>query len=186
MTNNVTISAGIASRYATALFELAKDSGSLDSLDSDIAVLRGILSTGGDFRALIASPIYSRDEMQSAVSAIARRAELGVLMSNTLALMASKRRLFVLPGMLDRLEALLDDHRGIITAEVVAAEELSGDELAGLKETLRRASGRDIRFEITVDAGVIGGVSAKLGSRLVDATVKTKLSNLRNALREVG
>ena len=186
MTESVSVSSGIASRYAAALFDLTLEEGEIDALSSDISTVRGVLAAGDDFKSLIFSPIYSRDEMAAAVDAVAERTGLGQLMRNTLALMASKRRLFVLPVMLDRLESLLDEHRGVVTAEIVAAKVLSEAELSALKETLRGASGKDVRFQIRVDESLIGGISARLGSRLVDATVKTKLANLKNTLREVG
>ncbi len=185
MTESVSVSSGIASRYAAALFELVLEENLIDELFSDIVSVREVLAAGGGFDSLIASPIYSRQEMAAAVEAVAARIGLGRLMRNTLALMASKRRLFVLPAMLDRLETMLDEHRGVVTAEIAAARELNESESAALKTALRGACGKDVRFEIRVDESLIGGVSARLGSRLVDATVKAKLANLKNALREV-
>lgn len=186
MSESVSITSGIASRYAAALFELTAEAGEIDVLDDDIAGVRAVLAAGDDFRTLINSPIYSREEMAAAAAAIAERIGLSGLTRNTLALMASKRRLFALPAMLDALEALLDERRGVVSAEIVAAHALSEDELATLKDTLRGAVGKDVRFDVRVDETLIGGVSARLGSKLVDATVKTRLSNLKNALREVG
>lgn len=186
MSESVSVTSGIASRYAAALFELTEEAGEIDVLDDDIAGVRAALVAGDDFRTLINSPIYSREEMAAAAAAIAERLALSGLTRNTLALMASKRRLFALPAMLDALEALLDERRGVVSAEIVAAHALSEAELASLKDTLRGAVGKDVRIEIRIDESQIGGVSARLGSKLVDATVKTKLSNLKNALREVG
>ena len=186
MSESVSVTSGIAARYAAALFELSEEADEIDALDDDIAAVRAVLAAGEDFRTLINSPIYSREEMAAAVAAIAERIGLGGLTRNTLALMASKRRLFALPAMLDALEALLDQRRGVVSAEIVAAHALSETELARLKESLRGAVGKDVRFEVKVDETLIGGVAARLGSKLVDATVKTKLSNLKNALREVG
>lgn len=185
MTESVSVSSGIASRYATALFELSLEENDINSISSDIAALREVDDAGDEFNALITSPIYSRDEMSAAISAIAMRVGLSQLMCNTLALMAAKRRLFVLPIMLDQLEAMVDDHRGVVTAEIVVAKELSEEELASLKDTLRGSSGKDVRFAVKIDESLIGGISARLGSRLVDASIKTKLANLKNALREV-
>ena len=186
MSESVSVTSGIASRYAAALFELTEEAGGLDVLDDDIAAVRAVLAAGDDFRTLINSPVYSREEMAAAAAAIADRIGLGDMTRNTLALMASKRRLFALPAMLDALEALLDERRGVVSAEIVAAHALSEAELTSLQETLRGAVGKDVRFEVKIDETLIGGVSARLGSKLVDATVKTKLSNLKNALREVG
>lgn len=185
MTESVSVSSGIASRYAAALFDLAIEGGDVDMLDSNIDAVRDVLERSRDFRSLINSPIYSRDEMGAAVDKVAVKIGLGQLMRNTLGLMAEKRRLFVLPVMLDRLEALLDERRGVVTAEIVAARELSESEMKTLSDTLCSASGKVVRFKVKVDNGLIGGITARLGSKLVDASVKTKLANLKNALKEI-
>lgn len=185
MAESISVSSSIATRYATALFELALEENRIEVLFEEIEKIRELLEEGDAFKVLIISPIYSRDDVANAVDAIAERIGLGRLMKNTLALMASKRRLFALPIMLDKLEAMLDKYQGIVSAEIVTAHELSEDEIITLKETLREASGQDVRFNVRVDKSLIGGISARLGSRLVDATVRTKLENLKNSLREV-
>ena len=165
MSESASVTSGIAARYAAALFELTAEAGEIDALDDDIAAVRAVLAAGDDFRTLINSPIYSRGEMAAAAAAVADRVGLSSLTRSTLALMASKRRLFALPAMLDALEALLDERRGVVSAEIVAAHALSDSELASLKETLRGAVGKDVRFEVKVDETLIGGVSARLGSK---------------------
>ena len=184
LTESVSVTSGIASRYAAALFELALDEGDIESLPNDISGVRSLLNADGGFRQLITSPVYTRSEMASAITAISKRIGLGQFMHNCVALMALKRRLFALPAMVDHLESLLDAHRRTMTAEIVAARELTAEELANLQDVLRDVSGKNVRFEVRVDTSLIGGIAARLGSRLVDSTVKTKLKNLKNALKE--
>ena len=186
MTDSVSISAGIAARYATALFELSLEAGSIDALEKSVAELRDALVASEDLRSLISSPVYTRDEMANAVSAVAERMNLDGLVRNTLALMASKRRLFVLPAMLDRVDSLIAEHKGVITVEVVSAEELGSGESESLKRMFRDRLGKDIRIDLSVDKRLIGGLSAKIGSRLVDASMRTRLSTLRNLMQGVG
>ncbi len=185
LSDNISMTSGIASRYAAALFELFLESSALDSLEADIAAMRDALAVSEDLRTLIKSPVYSRGDMADAIDAVAEKVGLSALTRNTLALMASKRRLFVVSAMLDCLEDHLDSHRGVVTAEITAAHELSQAELTSLKDALRTAAGQDVRFSVNVDNRLIGGLSARLGSKLVDATIRTKLTNLKSALREV-
>ena len=186
LTDSVSISTGIAARYATALFELSLEAGSIDALEKSVAELRDVLVESEDLRTLISSPVYTRDEMASAISAVAERMNLDSLVRNTLALMASKRRLFVLPAMLDRVDSLVAEHKGVITVEVVSAEELGSGESESLKRMFRDKLGKDIRIDLSVDRRLIGGLSAKIGSRLVDASIRTRLSTLRNLMQGVG
>ena len=185
MPENISMTLSIASRYATALFELSRESSALDRLEQDISELRRILSESNDFMTLIKSPVYARDEMSRAVGAVASRANLSDITKNTLALMAANRRLFALQALLDQLESLMDNHRGVVTAEVTSAQKLDETEIGRLKDSLGRKAGRDIKFNLSVDESLIGGLVAKLGSRMVDTSIRTKLSNLRNVMREV-
>ena len=176
---------GIASRYATALFELFRESDALDRMERDIAELREILAESEDFRILIKSPIYARDEMARAVAAVADRTNLDGITKNTLLLMAANRRLFALQALLDQLDGLIADHKGVVTAEVVSAQGLDQADIERLKDSLGKKAGRDVQFKLSVDEGLIGGLVARLGSRMVDTSIRTKLSKLRNAMREV-
>ncbi len=179
------MSSGIASRYATALFELSLEAGSLGELEGSVAELKQALAASKDLRSLITSPVHSRAEMGAAISAIADRMQLAPLVRNTLALMASKRRLFVLPAMLGRIEELIADHKGVVSVEIVSAQELGEQESMGLERMLRERLGKDVDIARTVDASLIGGLSVKIGSRLIDASMRSKLSSLRNLMQEV-
>ena len=180
------ISTGIGARYATAIFELAQEDNSLPALESDIAALNGAIADSDDFRALIASPVYSRDDQETAISAIAGKMGLSGTVSNSLALMASKRRLFVLPQLLAELSRLISDHKGEVSAEVTAASELSDAQKTKLAETLKARVGKDVKINMAVDESLIGGLVVKVGSQMIDTSIRSKLAALQNTMKEVG
>ena len=180
------VSAGIAARYASALFELAKDAGALKALDADAAALKAALDASPDLGAMIASPVISRSEQSAAIGAVSARMGLNPLTANTLALMADKRRLFVLPQFLTELGNLIAAEKGEITAEVTSATKLSAAQAKKLAETLKAKVGKTVKLNATVDETLIGGLIVKLGSTMIDTSVKAKLASLQNAMKEVG
>jgi F-type H+-transporting ATPase subunit delta len=180
------ISLGIATRYATALFELAKESGALTALESDIAGLGDAMAASDDLRAMIASPVVSRDDQSNAIAAIGVKLGVSELMANTLALMAGKRRLFVLPQLLANLADQIAAEKGEVTAEVSAARALTAAQSKKLAETLKVRVGKTVKLKTTVDESLIGGLVVKLGSTMIDTSVKAKLEALQNAMKEVG
>lgn len=186
MANASSFTSGIAGRYATALFELVKDQGALDALSSDIDGLRTALEASDDLQGLIRSPVYSREEQRGAITALAERMGLSSLTRNTLGLMAAKRRLFVLPAMLDQLAALIAAHRGEITAEVTAAQPLSDAQSAALSQALKASYGKDVIVKTAIDPSLIGGLVVKVGSKMIDTSIRAKLNTLQNAMKEVG
>ena len=186
MAESSSISTGIASRYATAVFELAKEGKALDALERDIATLDGALSESADFRDLIHSPIYSREAQGKAIAALADKMGLGATVANTLKLMASKRRLFVLPHMMMVLKDLLSEEKGEVTAEVRTARALSDAQSAKLAETLKASVGKDVKMNVTVDESLIGGLVVKVGSKMIDTSIRSKLAALQNTMKEVG
>ena len=180
------ISLSIAGRYALALFELAKEQGALAALEADTDALGDALKISPEFAAMIASPVIERDEQAAAVQAVAARMGVSTLMANTLALMASKRRLFVIPQLVADLRARIAAEKGEVTAEVVSPVALTPDQAATLIATLKASSGKDIKLNATVDESLIGGLIVKLGSTMIDTSVKAKLAALQNAMKEVG
>jgi F-type H+-transporting ATPase subunit delta len=182
---NASISAGIAARYAAALFELSEGEGGLAVLDADVAALAAALAESADLRAVIASPVLTREEQAGAVGAVAARMGLSPLVANTLALMATKRRLFVLPQLLADLSARIAAARGEMTAEVASAVPLSDAQAAALAQTLSAKVGKTVKLKTTVDGTLIGGLVVKLGSRMIDTSVKARLAALQNAMKEV-
>lgn len=186
MSETASISSGVASRYATALFELAKDAKNLPAVESDMNALSDALGESGDFVELISSPIYSRDQQAAAVSAIAEKMGLNVIVTNTLKLMAAKRRLFVLPGLIASMKALIAIEKGEVTAEVVSAKKLTKTQETKLAAALKKSVGKDVIIKATVDEAIIGGLIVKVGSKMIDSSIASKLSNLQNAMKEVG
>ncbi len=180
------ISSGIAARYATALFELAKETSALAALEADTDALTAALSTSADFGTLISSPVISRDDQAAAMAAIAAKMGLSALTANTLQLMASKRRLFVLPYLLTSLSARIAAEKGEMTAEVVSATALTAAQAKTLAATLQARVGKTVKLKTTVDESLIGGLVVKLGSTMIDTSVKAKLAALQNAMKEVG
>lgn len=180
------ISLSIAGRYGQALFELAKETGTLASLEADADALGNILKTSADFSAMIASPVIVREEQAAAVQAVAAKVGVSTLMANTLALMATKRRLFVMPQLVADLQRRIAAEKGEVTAEVTSAAPLSAEQLTKLMATLKASSGQDIKLNATVDETLIGGLIVKLGSTMIDTSVKAKLAALQNAMKEVG
>jgi F-type H+-transporting ATPase subunit delta len=186
VSDTASFTSGISGRYATALFELAKESGQVEKVEADLDALESALADSADLRDLIASPIYAREQQRSAMAAIASKMDLGDLVANTVGLMASKRRLFVLPDLITGVKGLLARDRGEVTAEVTAAKPLNEEQSAALAATLREAVGQDVVIKSTVDESLIGGLVVKVGSRMIDTSIKSKLSRMQNAMKEVG
>lgn len=177
------ISAGIAERYAAAAFDLAREDGSLPRIEADVDALDRALSESAELRDLIASPVYSREEQGRAIGALAAAMGLSPTTSNLLRLMAQKRRLFVLPQLVRALRARLARERGEVAAEVVSARPLTPEQQARLERTLSEAEGRRVRVSTRVDEGLIGGLVVRLGSRMIDTSLRTRLGRLQNTLR---
>lgn len=186
MSEPASISLGIATRYATALFELAKEGGALTALEADIAALSEALSISPDLRAAIASPVVSREDQGAVIKAVGAKLGVSDLMANTLALMAEKRRLFVLPQLLANLADQIAAEKGEVTAEVTAARALTAAQSKKLAETLKARVGKTVKLKTTVDETLIGGLVVKLGSTMIDTSIKAKLAALQNAMKEVG
>lgn len=186
MANTASISANIAGRYAQAVFDLVKEEGGLDRLSTEVESLRAALADSADLRTLIGSPLYSRDEQESAIVAVAQAMGLSQILTNTLRLMAQNRRLFTLPQLAERLAALIADERGEVTADVVSAAPLSDEQQRRLTETLARKSGKTVKLNTRVDEGLIGGMIVKLGSQMIDSSIRSKLASLQNVMKEVG
>jgi len=180
------ISTGIAARYATAIFELAKEDNTLAALEADVDSLDASLEGSADFRALISSPVYSREQQATAVTAIAKAAGLSQIVANLLALMAGNRRLFVLPQLVRELRARIAAEKGEITAEVTAAKALTKAQEDKLAKTLKARVGKDVKISMAVDESLIGGLVVKVGSRMIDTSIRSKLAALQNSMKEVG
>ncbi|MCM2562661.1 F0F1 ATP synthase subunit delta [Lutimaribacter sp. EGI FJ00015] len=186
MSEPASISSGIAARYATAVFELAKEDKSVAKIEKDLDALEAALTDSEDFRALISSPIYSRDEQGKAIAALAKKMGLTAVVTNVLGLMAQKRRLFVLPYMISALRAQIAEDKGEVTADVVSAKALTKTQAEKLAKTLKERVGKDVKINATVDESLIGGLIVKVGSKMIDTSIASKLNSLQNAMKEVG
>ena len=178
-----TYSGGIAERYATAAFEIAREEGSLDDLERDADALAEALRDSPELRELTRSPIYTRDEQERAIGAVAERMGLGATLANTLRLMATKRRLFVADALIADLRAMIADHRGQVTAEVVSARPMGEAQRDRLARTLRERVGRDVKIDARTDEGLIGGMIVRVGSKMIDTSIRSKLAALETTLR---
>ncbi|MEM6763113.1 MAG: F0F1 ATP synthase subunit delta [Pseudomonadota bacterium] len=175
---------GVALRYASALFDLARDSDSLDAVEGDVKSLRGMIADSADLRRLMASPVFSAVDQLRALTAILDAAKITGLAGNFVKLAAKNRRLFAVPDMLKAFEERLAEHRGEIIAVVTSAEPLSEDQTKALTEALAEKAGGTIRLETNVDASLIGGLIVRLGSQMIDTSVRTRLQGLSAAMKE--
>ena len=186
MASEATGVSGLAARYAAALFELADERRELDAAAEDLRQLRAMLAGSTDLTRLMRSPILSREAQGKAIAALAEHAQMSRLVRDFLAVVARNRRLFAVPAMIEAYLRKLADRRGELTAEVTAAQPLSEGQLGSLTEQLRRALGRRVSVELRVDPALLGGLIVKLGSRMVDASLASKLRRLQLAMKSAG
>jgi F-type H+-transporting ATPase subunit delta len=186
VSESASISSGIAQRYATAVFELAREGKALKSLEADTDALEAALDASADLRGVIHSPLLSRTEQSGVMAAVSAKLGLSPTVSNTLALMAQKRRLFVLPQLIAQLRALIADEKGEVTAEVTSATALTAAQAKELAATIKARVGKDVKLKTAVDESLIGGLVVKVGSTMIDTSIRAKLASLQNAMKEVG
>ena len=184
--NSVSMSQSIAGRYAQAVFDIVKEEGGLDDLARQTDDLQSALDESGELRDLIASPLYSRAQQSGVISALAEKMGLSATLTNLLKLMSQNRRLFVLPQLVGRLRELIADARGEVTADVTSAVALTDEQQKRLTQTLTEKSGKKVKLNTRVDEGLIGGMIVKLGSQMIDSSVRSKLASLQNSMKEVG
>ncbi|WP_372884078.1 F0F1 ATP synthase subunit delta [Shimia sp.] len=186
MSEPASISSGIAERYAKAIFEIAKETKSLAELESGLDDLSSVLAESADVRDLINSPVYTREVQGKAIAGIADKMGLQPMLKNALSLMAEKRRLFVMPQLVEQLRAMIAEEKGEVTADVVSAKALTKTQSEKLAKTLAARVGKDVKINATVDEALIGGLVVKVGSKMIDTSIASKLSSLQNAMKEVG
>jgi F-type H+-transporting ATPase subunit delta len=177
------IQASLAGRYATALFELARDERQLEAVGTSLTALRQALRDSDDLRALTTSPLVGREEALNAVRAAASAMNLDPITSNFLGVLAQNRRLGQLPNVIRFFNLLAAFHRGETTAEVTSAHPLSDDQVAALRANLKDRVGRDVAVDLTVDPAILGGLVVKIGSQQIDGSIRTKLNTLAQAMK---
>jgi F-type H+-transporting ATPase subunit delta len=173
----------LAGRYAVALFELAREQTALDVVAGDLHDLREMLAASADLERLIRSPVLSRDEQARALAALGERAGFAPLTRQFLGLLAHKRRLFALPEVIAAYDAMLAEHRGEVGAEVVSAVPLAPEQLESVQRQLAGAVGKEVKLAAAVDPSLLGGLIVRVGSRMIDASIRTKLRQLELALK---
>ena len=185
MAGDDSIVSGAAGRYATALFDLAKEEGALDTVAGDLNRFSSMLDESKDLERLVRSPVFSADDQGRALTSLLGKAGMTPLAVNFFRLLAANRRLFVVRDVIKGFRALLARERGEASAEVTSAHPLSDPQMAELKAALKATAGSDVRIETRVDPSILGGLVVKLGSRMIDSSLKTKLNNLKFAMKEV-
>jgi F-type H+-transporting ATPase subunit delta len=178
------IAAGMAGRYATALFELALEEKALDQVAADLDAFVKLLDENKELQRLVKSPLFTAGEQVKALQAILNKAEIKGIASNFLLTVAQNRRLFGVGAMIKMFRLMVAHHRGESQAEVTVAEPLADKHIQALQAALKSATKRDVRLDIRVDPAILGGIKVKLGSRMIDASLKTKLNAIKLAMKE--
>jgi F-type H+-transporting ATPase subunit delta len=176
---------GVAGRYASALFDLAKEERAVDAVASDLDRVSGLIDESADLKRLVMSPVFTAEQQEAAIATVLDRAGLGGgLAGRFVRLVAQKRRLFALPDMIRAFRALVAESKGIVRAEVRLAEPPSDAVLEEIRASLRDVARAEVDLDVKVDPSLIGGLVVKMGSRMVDASLRTKLNSIRLAMRE--
>lgn len=177
------ITAGLAGRYAVALFDLARESSAIDAVAKSLATLKTGIADSADLANLIASPVISRTDAANAIGAVAKSLKLDSLTAKFLGVLAENRRLADLPGMIDAFAAIVADHRGEVTAKVTSAHPLTAEQVKALTANLKSRVGRDVTVATTVDPAILGGLVVQLGSQLIDGSIRTRLNSFAQAMK---
>ena len=177
------IQASLSGRYAIALFELAREEKSLDTVAASLAGVKQALADSPEFAALTTSPLVGREEAQRAAAAAAGAMSLDPITTNFLGVLARNRRLSQLPGVIRAFNTLAARHRGEITAEITSAHPVDTGQVDAIKQNLRTRYGSDIAVDLNVDPAILGGLVVKIGSRMIDGSIRTKLNNLAQAMK---
>lgn len=178
------IVSGMAGRYATALFELALEEKKLDAVAADLERFKTMLDESDDLVRLVRSPVFGANEQEKALAAVLDKAKIGGLSAKFLKIVAQKRRLFAVREMIRAFRAFVARHKGEVDAEVTVAEPLKEAHLESLTQAIAASAGKNVKLDVKVDPSIIGGMKVKLGSRMFDASLKTKLNSIRIAMKE--
>jgi F-type H+-transporting ATPase subunit delta len=177
---------GVAGRYASALFELANEGSNVEGIEGDLVNFQALLDESPDLVRLVRSPVIAADDQARAITAILDKVGIGGLTANFLKLVTANRRLFVVQDMIKVYRSLAAKARGEITAEVTSAFGLNDEQISALKETLKASVGKDVTLQPRVDSSILGGLIVKVGSRMIDSSLKTKLQNMKTLLVGAG
>ena len=182
-TQGSSIQASLAGRYATALFDLAADAKTIDQVEASLATVRRALDESTDFKALTTSPLIARGQAAKAVLAAADQLGVDATTKNFLGVLAENRRLGELPAIVRAYRTLAARHRGETTAEVTSAHALTDEQVAELKQQLRQRVGREVSVDLSVDPALLGGLVVRIGSQMIDSSIRTRLNALASAMK---
>lgn len=174
----------MAGRYATALFDLASETNAVDTVKADLERFDALIAECADLSRLVRSPVFSAEEQGQALGAVLESAGAGALATKFLKLVTANRRLFAVGDMIRGFRELVAKHKGEATAEVTVAEKLNDEHVEALRSALKAVSGKDVDLDIKIDPAIIGGLVVKLGSRMVDTSLRTKLNAIKHAMKE--
>jgi F-type H+-transporting ATPase subunit delta len=177
---------GVSGRYATALFELARDEKAIDVVKVDLDRFDALLDESADLKRLIRSPVFTAEAQLKALNAVLQRAGISGIAANFLKVLTRNRRLFAVSDVIRAFRALVAKFKGEATADVTVAETLTDRNLDALKTALKSVTGKDVALNVKVDPSIIGGLVVKLGSRMVDSSLRTKLNSIKHAMKEAG
>jgi F-type H+-transporting ATPase subunit delta len=174
----------MAGRYATALFDLALEANAVEAVKADLDRFDALVAESANLTRLVRSPVFSAEEQLQALSAVLERVGIGGLAANFLKLATSNRRLFAVRDMIKAFRALVAQHRGEVAAAVTVAEPLKDQHVDALRAALKSVTGKDVDLDVKIDPAILGGLVVKLGSRMVDSSLRTKLNAIKHAMKE--
>ena len=177
------IQASLAGRYATALFGLARDEHQIDAVSRSLDSLERALADVPEFAQLVSSPLIGRAAAGKALADLTKPLGLDQLTANFLGVLAKNGRLGELRAIIRMVRRLAAEHRGVTTAEVTSAHALNDNQVADLKAQLKKRAGREVMIDAKVDPNILGGIVVRLGSRMIDASIRTKLNSLAQAMK---
>jgi F-type H+-transporting ATPase subunit delta len=180
-----TIVSGMAGRYATALFELARDQKAVDAVKADLDRFDGLLNESPALTRLVRSPVFSAEQQAKALVAVLDLLQVSELTAKFLQVVTANRRLFAVRAIIKDFRALVAHYKGEVVADVTVAERPDERQLAAIRDALRAVTDQDVQVELKVEPSIIGGLIVKLGSRMVDGSLRTKLKSIKHAMKEV-
>ena len=186
VSDSASMSSGVAKRYAKAIFGLAKEDKKIEPLSMDLTSIGDALQISEELNQLISSPVYNRLDQENAILAISDRMGLSDLMKSSLGLLAMKRRLNILPTLIEEVKAYIAEDKGEVTVNITSASTLSDNQTKDLTKSLEKTIGKEIKIEAIIDESLIGGLIVKVGSKMIDSSIRSKLANLQNIMKEVG
>ena len=185
MSESLSVTSGVAGRYAVALFTLCEEQGKVNDLQKDIDLLDELMGKSQEFRSFVESPIYKREQQEVAISALSKHIKVSNQTTNLLCLLARKGRLFILQDFIAKVKALIENAGDEVGVDIVSAGDLTKNQVIQLEKIVSKILKKNASIQVSVDKDLIGGMIVKLGSKMIDTTIKSKLMKLQNSMKEV-